>query len=365
MRVRALVTALLIGAAVVPRPGRAQNTSGITDSVFTNPGARSIGLGGAFAAIADDATAAFANPAGLVQILRPEISVELRGTAARDDTGAPYELANGISGLGFFSFVSPYRSWAFALYSHQLASLDFSFSGPIPVTREFSVRSYAGAAALEIDESLSLGAGVSYFRGERSSGSITAEISDADWGFNAGVLWNPSPPWKFAGFYRQGPAFETDEGLGAALPRIARSRSSIDGARGSRLCFPNEYGLGVAFRPSGGLTFGFEWDRASSGIDPLVFGHTVTEGGSEFHFGAEYAVLRWRPVVAFRTGYWLAPGRRRETVIGSEIVSAVDTETSKHFALGFGLAFKRFQVDAGVDISQRAVVGSASFVYSF
>ena len=38
---------------------------------FSNPGARSLGLGGAFVALADDATAAWANPAGLVQITRP------------------------------------------------------------------------------------------------------------------------------------------------------------------------------------------------------------------------------------------------------------------------------------------------------
>jgi hypothetical protein len=45
---------------------------------FSNPGARSMGFGGAFAALADDATAAFANPAGLVQLVSPEISIEGR-----------------------------------------------------------------------------------------------------------------------------------------------------------------------------------------------------------------------------------------------------------------------------------------------
>ena len=45
---------------------------------FSNPGARSIGFGGAFAALADDATAAFANPAGLVQLVDPEVSIEGR-----------------------------------------------------------------------------------------------------------------------------------------------------------------------------------------------------------------------------------------------------------------------------------------------
>jgi hypothetical protein len=33
---------------------------------ISDPGARSMGFGGAFVALGDDATAAFANPAGLV-----------------------------------------------------------------------------------------------------------------------------------------------------------------------------------------------------------------------------------------------------------------------------------------------------------
>ncbi len=38
-------------------------------------GARAIGMGGAFIAVADDATAASWNPGGLIQLLEPEISV--------------------------------------------------------------------------------------------------------------------------------------------------------------------------------------------------------------------------------------------------------------------------------------------------
>jgi hypothetical protein len=45
---------------------------------FLNPGARSLALGGAFTGLADEATAAFTNPAGLVQLSRPEVSLEGR-----------------------------------------------------------------------------------------------------------------------------------------------------------------------------------------------------------------------------------------------------------------------------------------------
>ena len=45
---------------------------------FLNPGARSLALGSAFIAVADDATAAFTNPAGLTFLVKPEVSAEIR-----------------------------------------------------------------------------------------------------------------------------------------------------------------------------------------------------------------------------------------------------------------------------------------------
>src|SRR5213082_4262112 len=45
---------------------------------FGNPGARSLGMGGAFLGLADDASAAEANPAGLTILRKPEVSIEAR-----------------------------------------------------------------------------------------------------------------------------------------------------------------------------------------------------------------------------------------------------------------------------------------------
>jgi hypothetical protein len=317
----------------------------ITGTVFTNPGARSIGLGGAFAAIADDATAAFANPAGLVQILRPEISMELRFTASYNDT--EFDPDQGISGLGFFSFVFPARRWALALYSHQMGSVAFGYDGLESPVSEFTVRSYATAAAIEITENLSLGAGLSYFNGDRSQGAGVSGFSDADWGLNAGVLWKASTTWNLAGFFRQGPDFESRE-----TP--------------SYFSFPDEYGIGVAFRPkAGALMVGLEWDHVGSMTDPRRDGRVLIESGSEYHIGVEYAVLRWKPVVALRAGWWRESGRQYDVVRDPGVEQSFSTEDRNHVAFGFGLAFKRFQIDAGVDFFDADFIGSASFVYSF
>ena len=48
-------------------------------------GARAVGMGGAFIAVADDATAASWNPAGLTQLKKPEISFAYSYFKRRDD----------------------------------------------------------------------------------------------------------------------------------------------------------------------------------------------------------------------------------------------------------------------------------------
>jgi long-chain fatty acid transport protein len=339
----AAIAVLLVAAA-----GGAQ-TASCQESVLINPGARSIGLGGAFAAIADDATAAFANPSGLVQILRPEISVELRGTVSISGIGAPFGDEAAVSGLGFFSFVYPARRWALALYSHQLASLDLILVDVHPFNSELTVTSYSTAAAFKVSEKLSIGGGVSYFNADRGSSNFAAGISDSDWGINAGLLWNAAANWRFAGFYRQGPAFKTDAGTLRSLLEL-----------------PGTYGVAGAFQPKGGgLTLGFELDRVGRTARPLPFGSTTTDGGTELHFGIEYAVLTWKPVVAFRTGVWHESGGERTTYLEPDTSSTVPTHGVTHGAFGFGLAFHSFQIDLGADFSDRAVIGSVSIVYSF
>ena len=201
--------------------------------------------------------------------------------------------------------------------------------------------------SIEISEHLSLGAGFSYFDGDRSAGAGVSEFSDADWGVNAGLLWSPSQAWNFAGFYRQGPEFDS-----RATP--------------TSFSFPNVYGVGVAFQPNtGALTVGFEWDRVGSTTDPLQHGYAETEGGSEYHLGIEYAVLRWKPVVAFRTGLWRESSRQYDVINDLGEDASFHTDDRTHVAFGFGLAFKRFQIDVGVDFFDQDFIGSASFVYSF
>jgi long-subunit fatty acid transport protein len=72
------LAALLALAALAAPPASAQLDSALLSKLrfnLTNPGGKSLAMGGAFSAIADDATAALANPAGLGLISSIEVAV--------------------------------------------------------------------------------------------------------------------------------------------------------------------------------------------------------------------------------------------------------------------------------------------------
>ncbi len=167
------------------------------------PGARSLAMGGAFLARADDATAAYTNPAGLTALSRPEISIEGRSwgfnhvftDSGRVDGIEPTgigvdtvsglrtgEARNRVEGISFLSFVYPAsRRWRFAFYQHELANFEAAFETQgnflsLPENRNFPARvmtnlyivSHSVSAAVAAlgdayEPKLSLGIGLSYY----------------------------------------------------------------------------------------------------------------------------------------------------------------------------------------------------------
>jgi len=128
---RRLILALAIAAFALPLS--AQNTdieslSGLQFN-FGNPGARSLGMGGAFLGLADDASAAEANPAGLTILRRPEVSLEVRNYQEQqlfttsgtfpDIARTAFKHYSQRVEPTFFSFVYPVKSWTLGLYYHE------------------------------------------------------------------------------------------------------------------------------------------------------------------------------------------------------------------------------------------------------
>ena len=118
---------------LIALPLAAQNTdieslSGLQFN-FGNPGARSLGMGGAFLGLADDASAAEANPAGLTILRKPEITIEGRNYLEEQvftTSGTfPDLVRTGFSHYSqrvdatFASIVYPTKYFTFGVYYHE------------------------------------------------------------------------------------------------------------------------------------------------------------------------------------------------------------------------------------------------------
>ncbi|HUJ12633.1 MAG TPA: hypothetical protein VL284_02500 [Thermoanaerobaculia bacterium] len=120
-------------SALIAVPLAAQNTdieslAGLQFN-FGNPGARSLGMGGAFLGLADDASAAEANPAGLTILRKKEFSIEARnyqeqqifstsGTFPDIERTAFNHYSQRVD-VTFGSFVYPYKNFTFGVYYHE------------------------------------------------------------------------------------------------------------------------------------------------------------------------------------------------------------------------------------------------------
>ncbi len=184
---------------------------------FSTPGAANLALGGAFLAIADDATAAYTNPAGLTKIIEPEAHVESRSwsythlftdrgrvvgeptncldtvpIAECPDTIAGRrdgEAEDRVSDLSFVSYVYPRRQWTTAFYWHNLARFEANFNtqgaylatsrsrdalgypdigqgrlASLKNRMSLDIENLGVATAYRVNRRFSIGLGLSYFR---------------------------------------------------------------------------------------------------------------------------------------------------------------------------------------------------------
>ena len=137
--------AIWVALMLLGGTSRAQSTDDVNAAIqfnFSNPGARSLGMGGAFTARADDATAVFANPAGLLQLGRAEVSLDGRGWRTRNsflrgsaDSAASLaerlevgRTNDTLAGLSFLSALYPGKSgrWVVGVSGHETANFETS-----------------------------------------------------------------------------------------------------------------------------------------------------------------------------------------------------------------------------------------------
>lgn len=287
-------------------------------------GARAAGMADAFVAIADDATAASWNPAGLVQLERPELSIvgSYYGIDERFDSaliGFDSRHDDGQADLNYLSVVWPLpvlvlggRNVSVALNYQQKYDFTRSFDttflratgGQSPTAsriryrfeQEGSLSTVTPAVAIELNKRLSIGVALNLWRStpfsdnswtqktRREQVLVTGpnvllsnarnevrfeDLEGENWVL--GVLWNVTDRWSLAARYDT--AWEGDVDFWRRAPRLTNRFASADSAAfGTSLSplaqrekrtvhFPDTVALGVAWRRDDRLTLSLDVTR--------------------------------------------------------------------------------------------------------
>ena len=331
------------------------------------PGARSLAMGGAFVALADDATAAYTNPSGLTLLTRPEISAEYRSWTA--EVTVPYRgrvssvpTGQGIDDLDSLEFrtfdknvddiaflsaiyASSKRRWTLGVFRHVLARYTASirsqgvFSdsriprfGPYRSSSDLNVRGigWSGAYAFgrcqafsscfrvglsAIEYKMDLFSRTEVIRDPPPDGkgqatfdeptfaAATTRGTGEDRVMNAGLLWELSPHWRVAAVYREGPEFSLTERVFAPV-------------RQARLQLPDQIAVGAAFQPTSTATVSIEYDwvEYSTLTEGNGFSVYTIDDVSEWRLGGEYIFFLGSDVkptkLALMAGIWFDPDHR-------------------------------------------------------
>jgi long-subunit fatty acid transport protein len=284
---------------------------------FASPGARSLALGGAFVGLADDATAAFTNPAGLTTLSKPEVSVEGRGfeyshlftrggRLGGTPTGLGVDNASGlvsgesedsVTGLSFASIVYPRGNFAIAAYRHEVANFEANIETegaffetsrvrPVRADMQLDIVNYGISASYRFGENASLGAGVSFYdfaidsrtrrfqltgSGTGSGGfygpplftdanAINTQLQTGDdtaIAFNFGASVKAGEKVRIGGVFRKGPEFEF-----TASNAIRIGNEDFVFVRGpATFRVPDAFGAGISYRATDSLTVAIDFQR--------------------------------------------------------------------------------------------------------
>ena len=266
-----------------------------TNFTVEGAGARAMGLGGAFIAVADDATAVSFNPAGLAQLLHPEVSFVGRGIQ-RSVNYQDFETSNGTRVLAvsdslvsstrfdplFVSTTAPLQvagknlvlqlslQRAFALNDNSHRSLiesPLTAASGLPsnlvqdVNQTGQIDLYSLAAAYEVSQRILLGLSYNQWRGRwdlastslNTTGPSTNSVAfrqtnsmDGD-NFNLGLIWR-WPTWSVGLVHRTG--FHADYTFVTALITNLPLGGFNNGPTNTGLHWPSGTGVGYAYRPS-------------------------------------------------------------------------------------------------------------------
>ena len=283
---------------------------------FRNPGARSLGFGGAFIGLADDATAPVANPAGMVRTSRRSASLEFNYN--RMDNRIPFqggqilqtdlfafdfnfeesEAPEDTFQVPYLAVVFPHDQIRYGFFVHQQANLERSYrTDPIAICYlnapfypdcdvdnaslsynpstdilNLEILNYGGSFAWSPNEKFSLGTSLFYSTLDYRADSIVdfrtvvdvvaverlARGDDDSWGGIAGLLWQFAKEMSLGITYKYQPEFQYQATLrtGRPLPNVPPDFSTR-----ANFKIPDSLGIGFSFTPLDPLTVNVDANR--------------------------------------------------------------------------------------------------------
>ncbi len=359
--------AVLLAAAAAGAQTNERTYESLGFRVVT-PGARAVAMGKTFVGIADDATAAASNPAGLSNLFDPEVSFEWSGADVRHTrmvSASPLTTAtfsHGISFPTFASFVTPLpdvrflRNVTVGVFYNSLQRYEEHFdipNGP-DVTEggyfgDMSIKAHCvgiGGAVL-LTRKVSVGGSLTLqrLRNDTESyeysgathtpirnGTVTHD-RDLRLGGQLGVLVKPISGLSIGAAYYAGTTFHlTTTIVGVFSPENSPPRRPLPIEQFKNPVQPLDYRIpdratvGVAVSPLSDLTLladaayvrysqritpGFQvvdyLGQPSSGLAPSQY---VIDDVLEVHAGAEYRRAGGGRVLAFRGGFFTEPNHQ-------------------------------------------------------
>ena len=433
---RRLAWWVILGYVALAPAGAVAGDKGLTNSEtfsgfqfnFNNPGARALGMGGAFVGVADDATAVVANPAGLVILQRPEISGEVKfsrfnntinafsNTAAEGATNTLHarDFDDSVVTPSFFSFVYPTERLVVAAFVRELINYESNFetegiffSDPaggvvrlLPVRSQLEIRALnfgLGAAVnLQKESPLlpSLGASLEFSFGRIRSrlerfgtqgangppdfsnliSTETVDGTDLGIGFNVGALWHPVKDLGVGIVYRRGPRYDTQQTI------------TVVGGGSTVLDFgfkvPDVAAAGISYRFFERLTVAFEasyiqYSQLVKNFQVPLADSVATkykvDDAVELHLGAEYIFFVKDIPLAARAGFYTNPdhkirytGGQHDASEAAERLLYAGGKDRYHGTAGLGIVpFPGFQIDFAGNYSKDIREFSVSTVFRF
>ncbi len=262
-----------------------------------NPGARSLGLGGAFISLADDATAAQANPAGLNFLGRSEYFAELRvvdnsarsSITSESSTSVDSFVATGTDlddtlSPSFLSAVTVYERWTMGLSRQELLNIEnstlsaFTFTFPGPPTGailsqgtgfiDVNVTNINASFGVRVTDYLGLGFTITSSKLEVDSELVNLVVdtaptiaadqileptldlrtsiddSDEEVVFSLGFIYKRPDRWSVGAVYRQGADFTVTERVDPQGIDLFGKRAIVGRGFANRFHLPDVIGAG-------------------------------------------------------------------------------------------------------------------------